>query len=60
MVVPPALRARGGSCTGRRGREVLEPSGGTAAVRSGDRPPRPEEEETWLDPLPAGAVAEPK
>ena len=34
---------------------VLEPAGAAVTVRSGDRPPRPEEEETWVDPLPAAA-----
>ena len=36
---------------------VHEPVGGVVAVRAGDRPPRPEEDETWLDQF---APAEPE
>jgi outer membrane biosynthesis protein TonB len=38
---------------------VVERSGGVVAVRAGDRPPRPEEDETWLDAL-APAAREPE
>ncbi len=38
---------------------VHEPAGGVVAVRAGDRPPRPEEDEAWLDQL-APAAAEPE
>ena len=38
-----------------------EPSGVVVAVRAGDRPPRPEEDEAWLDQLaPAAAEPEPR
>jgi hypothetical protein len=30
---------------------VVEPSGAAVVVRAGDRPPRPEEDETWLDQI---------
>ena len=36
---------------------VHEPAGGVVAVRAGDRPPRPREDETWLDQF---APAEPE
>jgi outer membrane biosynthesis protein TonB len=38
---------------------VHEPSSVVVAVRAGDRPPRPEEDETWLDQL-APAAPEPE
>jgi hypothetical protein len=38
---------------------VSEPSSGVVAVRAGDRPPRPEEDEAWID-QPAPAHAEPE
>jgi hypothetical protein len=36
---------------------AYEPSGGVVAVRAGDRPPRPEEDEAWLDQLAPTAPA---
>ncbi len=41
---------------------AFESSGATVTVRSGDRPPRPEEDESWLDQLaaPAEPEAEPE
>ena len=41
------------------GVRVHEPSGGVVAVRAGDRPPRPEEDEAWLAEL-AQSESEPE